>query len=73
MEVVSFESIDTRAGSFMAFKLVASANNTKFVEYWYSPEVRNVVRTWERVGTAPAVTTDLLDYGRAGRHHRTNR
>jgi len=43
MEVVGYESIDTRAGSFMAFKMVASANGNKFMEYWYSPDRKSVV------------------------------
>jgi len=64
VEVISYESVETRAGSFMAFKMVASANNTRFMEYWYSPETRSAVRVWERNGTSRPVTTELLDYDR---------
>jgi hypothetical protein len=65
MEVVSYEAVDTPAGSFMSFKIVASANGAKFREYWYSPEVRTVVRTWERTDASGVVTTQLLDYQRS--------
>jgi hypothetical protein len=64
VEVVSYESVETRAGSFMAYKVVASANGSKFMEYWYSPEVRNTVRVWERTGLFSSVTTELIDYER---------
>jgi hypothetical protein len=64
VDVVSYESVETRAGSFMAYKVVASANGSKFMEYWYSPEVRNTVRVWERTGLFSSVTTELIDYER---------
>lgn len=62
VEVVGYEPVETKAGSFLAFKVVASADGIKFMEYWYSPEVRNEVRRWERTGLFSSVTTEILDY-----------
>jgi hypothetical protein len=43
-EVLAYESITVPAGTFMAYKIVLSMKGTKAYQYWYAPEVRNVVR-----------------------------
>lgn len=44
-EVVAYESVTVPAGTFMAYKIVFSMNGTRVLQYWYAPEVRNLVRT----------------------------
>lgn len=62
VEVVDYELVTVPAGSFMAFRMIASLGGTKFQEYWYAPEVRNAVKSITRTGIFTNVTTELLDY-----------
>ncbi len=62
VEVAAYESVTTPAGSFMAFKLITSMDGRKVEEYWYAPEVRNVVRIIQRAGLFQSVTREIVDY-----------
>ena len=44
-EVIAYESVTVPAGTFMAYKIVFSMNGNRILEYWYAPEVRNLVRS----------------------------
>jgi len=43
-KVVDYESVTVPAGSFMAFKIIASLEGFRFLELWYAPETRTHVR-----------------------------
>ncbi len=61
VEVVAYEPVTTPAGQFMAFKLVQSINGKTVLEYWYAPEVRNLVRS-RTPGWFGRVASEMVDY-----------
>jgi hypothetical protein len=64
VEVVAYEPVTVRAGSFMAYKLISSLNGTKMQEYWYAPEARNLVRIISHTGLFQTVTAEMIEYQR---------
>jgi metalloendopeptidase OMA1, mitochondrial len=62
-EVVAYESVTVPAGTFMAYKIVATVNSNRILQYWYAPEVRNLVRS-ERLAAfgLSSMTVEMIDY-----------
>jgi hypothetical protein len=62
VEVVAYEPVTVQSGSFMAFKLIFSLGGTKIQEYWYAPEVRNLVRLITHTGLFQTVSSEMIEY-----------
>lgn len=60
-QTLIYESVTVPAGTFMAYKIVTTANGTRFREGWYSPEVRGLVKS-VNYSTTSEVTNLLVDY-----------
>ena len=44
-DVLGYEAVIVPAGSFMAFKIVVAMLGIRFIEAWYAPEARTLVRS----------------------------
>jgi len=44
-DVLGYETVIVPAGSFMAFKIVVAMLGIRFMEAWYAPEARTLVRS----------------------------
>jgi len=44
-DVLGYEAVNVPAGSFMAFKIVVAMLGIRFMEAWYAPEARTLVRS----------------------------
>jgi hypothetical protein len=61
-EVTAYESVTTKAGTFMGFRITVSADALPFRESWYVPELRNEAKVVQRSGLLQSTTYELLDY-----------
>jgi len=67
VDVVDYESVTVPAGSFMAFKIIASLGGVRFRESWYAPETRTHVRVivYDLKGGGQVVN-ELVNYQKTG-------
>jgi metalloendopeptidase OMA1, mitochondrial len=61
-DVVTYESVTVPAGTFMAFKIILSADGRRFREGWYAPEARFMVRSVLYDVRGGQVVNELVDF-----------
>ena len=62
-QTLSYESVNTPAGSFMAYKVISTANGVRFREGWYAPEVKTMVKAVSFSSSGESASV-LVDYQR---------
>ncbi len=61
-EVTAYESVTTKAGTFMGFRITVSANGLPFRDSWYVPELRHEAKVVQHSGLLQSTSYELLDY-----------
>jgi predicted Zn-dependent protease len=64
VDVLGYEAVTVPAGSFMAFKVIVAIRGVRFLEGWYAPEIRTLVRSVAYDSQGNQAVSELLDYQR---------